>query len=79
MKMMTLLLILSSDCWNDLTVIAYLFIVIFLAVFWGDIALDEEDLRMFHIDRTIDLTKHINLHQHSPQGHTSGKWTERIQ
>ncbi|XP_037545766.1 dorsal-ventral patterning tolloid-like protein 1 [Nematolebias whitei] len=42
------------------------------AVFWGDIALDEEDLRMFHIDRTIDLTKHTNLHQHSPQGHSSG-------
>uniref|UniRef100_A0A8C7K6L3 Metalloendopeptidase n=1 Tax=Oncorhynchus kisutch TaxID=8019 RepID=A0A8C7K6L3_ONCKI len=24
--------------------------------FWGDIALDEEDLRMFQIDRTIDVT-----------------------
>ena len=26
-------------------------------MFWGDIALDEEDLRMFQIDRTIDLTQ----------------------
>uniref|UniRef100_A0A3B3QDA5 Metalloendopeptidase n=1 Tax=Paramormyrops kingsleyae TaxID=1676925 RepID=A0A3B3QDA5_9TELE len=36
------------------------------AVFWGDIALDEEDLRMFHVDRTIDLT------QHTHSRHTSG-------
>uniref|UniRef100_A0A6I8N4Z4 Metalloendopeptidase n=1 Tax=Ornithorhynchus anatinus TaxID=9258 RepID=A0A6I8N4Z4_ORNAN len=28
------------------------------AVFWGDIALDEDDLKLFHIDRTIDLTEH---------------------
>ncbi|EMP41800.1 Tolloid-like protein 1, partial [Chelonia mydas] len=28
--------------------------------FWGDIALDEEDLKLFQIDRTIDLTKHLN-------------------
>uniref|UniRef100_A0A7N4PNB7 Uncharacterized protein n=1 Tax=Sarcophilus harrisii TaxID=9305 RepID=A0A7N4PNB7_SARHA len=27
------------------------------AVFWGDIALDDEDLRNFPIDRTIDLTQ----------------------
>uniref|UniRef100_A0A8C0WSQ6 Tolloid-like protein 1 n=1 Tax=Castor canadensis TaxID=51338 RepID=A0A8C0WSQ6_CASCN len=27
------------------------------AVFWGDIALDEEDLNIFQIDRTIDLTQ----------------------
>ncbi|XP_064419152.1 tolloid-like protein 2 [Latimeria chalumnae] len=26
--------------------------------FWGDIALDEEDLKLFQIDRTIDLTNH---------------------
>uniref|UniRef100_A0AAY4DT21 Metalloendopeptidase n=1 Tax=Denticeps clupeoides TaxID=299321 RepID=A0AAY4DT21_9TELE len=38
------------------------------AVFWGDIALDEEDLKMFQIDRTIDLTHHA----HMRQGHTSG-------
>ncbi|KAM7394462.1 hypothetical protein PAMP_021266 [Pampus punctatissimus] len=42
------------------------------AVFWGDIALDEEDLRMFQIDRTIDLTQHTHMHTHSRQGHTSG-------
>ncbi|XP_006629277.1 dorsal-ventral patterning tolloid-like protein 1 isoform X2 [Lepisosteus oculatus] len=38
------------------------------AVFWGDIALDEEDLKMFQIDRTIDLTQHTN----ERLGHTSG-------
>lgn len=27
------------------------------AVFWGDIALDDEDLNIFQIDRTIDLTQ----------------------
>nr|XP_020832003.1 tolloid-like protein 1 isoform X2 [Phascolarctos cinereus] len=27
------------------------------AVFWGDIALDDEDLRIFPIDRTIDVTQ----------------------
>lgn len=43
------------------------------AAFWGDIALDEEDLRMFQIDRTIDLTQHS--HSHPRQGHTSGEWT----
>lgn len=40
-----------------------------LAVFWGDIALDEEDLKMFQVDRTIDLARH----QHARQGHMSGK------
>ncbi|KAF4071592.1 hypothetical protein AMELA_G00275250 [Ameiurus melas] len=38
------------------------------AVFWGDIALDEEDLKMFQVDRTIDLARH----RHARQGHTSG-------
>uniref|UniRef100_A0A3B1IY07 Metalloendopeptidase n=1 Tax=Astyanax mexicanus TaxID=7994 RepID=A0A3B1IY07_ASTMX len=38
------------------------------AVFWGDIALDEEDLKMFQVDRTIDLAQHTHLRQ----GHTSG-------
>uniref|UniRef100_A0A8C3PZC6 Metalloendopeptidase n=1 Tax=Chrysolophus pictus TaxID=9089 RepID=A0A8C3PZC6_CHRPC len=28
------------------------------AAFWGDIALDEDDLKLFQIDRTVDLTKH---------------------
>ena len=48
------------------------------AVFWGDIALDEEDLRMFQIDRTIDLTQHTHMHTHSRQGHTSGEWTQHL-
>ena len=26
-------------------------------MFWGDIALDDEDLNIFQIDRTIDLTQ----------------------
>ncbi|MGH0141801.1 UNVERIFIED_CONTAM: hypothetical protein FKN15_026336, partial [Acipenser sinensis] len=36
--------------------------------FWGDIALDEEDLKMFQIDRTTDLTQHTN----ERLGHTTG-------
>ncbi|XP_047573691.1 tolloid-like protein 1 isoform X4 [Lutra lutra] len=37
------------------------------AVFWGDIALDDEDLSIFQIDRTIDLTQNpFGL------GHTTG-------
>uniref|UniRef100_A0A7N6APJ2 Metalloendopeptidase n=1 Tax=Anabas testudineus TaxID=64144 RepID=A0A7N6APJ2_ANATE len=43
------------------------------AAFWGDIALDKEDLRMFQIDRTIDLTQHTHVQTHSRQGHTSGE------
>uniref|UniRef100_A0A8D2ZF98 Metalloendopeptidase n=1 Tax=Scophthalmus maximus TaxID=52904 RepID=A0A8D2ZF98_SCOMX len=44
---------------------------LFPAAFWGDIALDEDDLRMFQIDRTIDLTQRAHMHTHSRQGHTS--------
>lgn len=43
------------------------------AVFWGDIALDEDDLRMFQIDRTIDLTQRVHTHSRPRQGHTSGE------
>ncbi|XP_077790275.1 tolloid-like protein 1 isoform X3 [Podarcis muralis] len=43
------------------------------AVFWGDIALDDEDLKMFHIDRTIDLTQHSN----ERLGHNTGGFGER--
>ncbi|XP_034968009.2 tolloid-like protein 1 isoform X3 [Zootoca vivipara] len=43
------------------------------AVFWGDIALDDEDLKMFHIDRTIDLTEHSN----ERLGHNTGGFGER--
>uniref|UniRef100_A0A9L0R1V3 Tolloid like 1 n=1 Tax=Equus caballus TaxID=9796 RepID=A0A9L0R1V3_HORSE len=39
-----------------------------LAVFWGDIALDEEDLNIFQIDRTIDLTQN----PFGKLGHTTG-------
>uniref|UniRef100_A0A6I8N3E4 Metalloendopeptidase n=1 Tax=Ornithorhynchus anatinus TaxID=9258 RepID=A0A6I8N3E4_ORNAN len=39
------------------------------AVFWGDIALDEDDLKLFHIDRTIDLTEHTV----GEARHTTGK------
>uniref|UniRef100_A0A6Q2XBD7 Metalloendopeptidase n=1 Tax=Esox lucius TaxID=8010 RepID=A0A6Q2XBD7_ESOLU len=42
-----------------------------VAAFWGDIALDEEDLRMFQIDRTIDLTLHT--HTDARRGHHSGE------
>ncbi|XP_008536249.2 tolloid-like protein 1 isoform X1 [Equus przewalskii] len=38
------------------------------AVFWGDIALDEEDLNIFQIDRTIDLTQN----PFGKLGHTTG-------
>uniref|UniRef100_A0A4W3GLI9 Metalloendopeptidase n=1 Tax=Callorhinchus milii TaxID=7868 RepID=A0A4W3GLI9_CALMI len=36
--------------------------------FWGDIALDEEDLELFQIDRTIDLSRHTL----DRIGHTTG-------
>lgn len=39
------------------------------AAFWGDIALDEDDLKLFQIDRTADLTKHSDGNAR----HTSGK------
>lgn len=42
---------------------------VFKAVFWGDIALDDEDLKMFQIDRTIDLTQHSD----ERLGHNTGK------
>ncbi|XP_028974037.2 dorsal-ventral patterning tolloid-like protein 1 [Esox lucius] len=46
------------------------------AAFWGDIALDEEDLRMFQIDRTIDLTLHT--HTDARRGHHSGGIEEHV-
>uniref|UniRef100_A0A4W3GN19 Metalloendopeptidase n=1 Tax=Callorhinchus milii TaxID=7868 RepID=A0A4W3GN19_CALMI len=39
-----------------------------LFAFWGDIALDEEDLELFQIDRTIDLSRHTL----DRIGHTTG-------
>ena len=33
------------------------FCFFFPAVFWGDIALDEEDLKLFHINQTHDWIK----------------------
>ncbi|KAF6097689.1 tolloid like 1 [Phyllostomus discolor] len=38
------------------------------AVFWGDIALDDEELNIFQIDRTIDLTQN----PFGRVGHTTG-------
>uniref|UniRef100_A0A8C6T2M0 Metalloendopeptidase n=1 Tax=Neogobius melanostomus TaxID=47308 RepID=A0A8C6T2M0_9GOBI len=38
----------------------------------GDIALDEEDLRMFHVDRTIDLNQRTLSHTHSAERHSTG-------
>lgn len=45
------------------------FLFVFKAVFWGDIALDVEDLKIFQIDRTIDLTQHSE----GKNGHSTGK------
>lgn len=45
------------------------FLFVFKAVFWGDIALDVEDLKIFQIDRTIDLTQHSE----GKNGHHTGK------
>ncbi|KAG8134960.1 hypothetical protein E2320_008025, partial [Naja naja] len=42
-------------------------------VFWGDIALDVEDLKIFQIDRTIDLTQHSE----GKNGHNTGGFEER--
>uniref|UniRef100_A0A8C3V0R2 Metalloendopeptidase n=1 Tax=Catharus ustulatus TaxID=91951 RepID=A0A8C3V0R2_CATUS len=39
------------------------------AAFWGDIALDEDDLKLFQIDRAVDLTRHSDGNTR----HTSGK------
>uniref|UniRef100_A0A8C5SST9 Uncharacterized protein n=1 Tax=Laticauda laticaudata TaxID=8630 RepID=A0A8C5SST9_LATLA len=45
-----------------------LLLFVFIAVFWGDIALDVEDLKIFQIDRTIDLTQHSE----GKNGHNTG-------
>lgn len=39
------------------------------AAFWGDIALDEDDLKLFQIDSAVDLTRHSDGNAR----HTSGK------
>lgn len=44
-------------------------------MFWGDIALDDEDLNIFQIDRTIDLTQN----PFGKLGHTSGMTDYLIQ
>ncbi|XP_055770225.1 dorsal-ventral patterning tolloid-like protein 1, partial [Salvelinus fontinalis] len=44
--------------------------------FWGDIALDEEDLRMFQIDRTIDVTQHTQTHTHTHTHSRQGQTTD---
>ncbi|XP_038611222.1 tolloid-like protein 1 [Tachyglossus aculeatus] len=43
-------------------------------VFWGDIALDDEDLKMFQIDGTVDLTQN----SFEKLGHTTGGLGERV-
>ncbi|EGV99263.1 Tolloid-like protein 2 [Cricetulus griseus] len=40
------------------------------AVFWGDIALEEEDLKLFHIDKAEDWTKPST----EEMGHGTGKY-----
>ena len=42
----------------------------FPAVFWGDIALDEEDLKLFHIDKAHDWVKQSA----EDIGHSTGKY-----
>ncbi|XP_063261858.1 tolloid-like protein 2 isoform X3 [Prinia subflava] len=44
------------------------------AAFWGDIALDEDDLKLFQIDKTVDLTKHSDGNER----HTSGGLGEDV-
>lgn len=42
----------------------------FPAVFWGDIALDEEDLKLFHIDKAQDWVKQSV----EEAGHSTGEY-----
>lgn len=42
----------------------------FPAVFWGDIALDEEDLKLFHVDKVQDWIKQSV----EEMGHQTGKY-----
>lgn len=46
------------------------FYFFFPAVFWGDIALDEEDLKLFHINQTRDWIKESV----EEAGHSTGKY-----
>ena len=49
----------------------HLFIYFFSpAVFWGDIALDEEDLKLFHVDKAKDWIKQSV----EEGGHSTGKY-----
>ncbi|XP_034631697.1 tolloid-like protein 2 [Trachemys scripta elegans] len=48
------------------------------AAFWGDIALDEEDLKLFQIDRTIDLTKHLDENTRHTTGSVAACWLGRL-
>lgn len=41
-----------------------------IAVFWGDIALDDDDLKLFHIDKAEDWTKPSM----EKMGHDTGKY-----
>ncbi|XP_007478769.2 tolloid-like protein 2 [Monodelphis domestica] len=44
------------------------------AVFWGDIALDEDDLKLFHVDKTINSSK-PSIER---TGHTTGGLGEQL-
>uniref|UniRef100_A0A8C3PMT5 Metalloendopeptidase n=1 Tax=Calidris pygmaea TaxID=425635 RepID=A0A8C3PMT5_9CHAR len=52
-----------------------------LAAFLGDIALDEEDLKLFQVDRVVDLARHTNATNPSPrpghQPHNRGRQRAR--
>lgn len=58
------------DLQLKLTHLCFLFFVFLPAVFWGDIALDEEDLKLFHIDKTQDWIKQSV----EKTGHRTGKY-----
>uniref|UniRef100_A0A803TAZ1 Uncharacterized protein n=1 Tax=Anolis carolinensis TaxID=28377 RepID=A0A803TAZ1_ANOCA len=63
----------------------YQFSSCFPAAFLGDIALDEEDLKMFKVDRVVDLTRHTiqrtannsSVPQNTQSPHKSIGWQRR--
>uniref|UniRef100_A0A4X2JP49 Metalloendopeptidase n=1 Tax=Vombatus ursinus TaxID=29139 RepID=A0A4X2JP49_VOMUR len=49
------------------------------SVFWGDIALDEEDLKLFHVDKTINSSKPlIERTGHSTGGRQNSTLPQRL-
>ena len=49
----------QTDSWYCETIVSYMcrFCLSLSVAFWGDIALDEEDMRSFKVDRIIDLAQ----------------------